>query len=303
MTSVLTRRATLAAGLGMVSASAAAGMRDRLGELRLGANIERWFPIASGGRARRLGRGWWEALRGAGFDHVRLFIPKDAGEGEEVPRLFLQAVQDAADAGLPVFLGLEDIYPHWEPWSEARWRSVEARARLFGRATAPAQLVLAPLNEPALRDAQEWTPIRDRMLAMLRAAAPWHTLMWGGHEWCSWRSLPLQTPPADPNTIAEVHDYQGGDGRAVAQRFREVAAWRERHRMRVIVSELGGALPHAEDEAAWAADLGRALPELWRLGMPATLWAITHGGHWRLQADESPVLRPRLAAALAAARQ
>jgi hypothetical protein len=110
-------------------------------------------------------------------------------------------------------------------------------------------------------------------------------------------------PPTDPNTIAEVHDYEGGDAGWVASRFGDVAGWSRRHGMRVMVTELGGAQPHREDEGAWAADLTRSLPELRRLGLPTTLWAITHGGHWRLQAGTSPVPRPRLAAALRAARQ
>lgn len=300
----ITRRAALAAGAALVARPAsAADFRDRLPELRLGANVERWFAIAADQRPRRLGRGWWEAFREAGFDHVRLFIPKDAGDGEDVPRLFLTAVQDAVSAGLPVMLALSDLLAEWEPWGEGMYRTVAARARFFAAETDPARVALAPLNEPAFRTPAAWTPLRDRLLSMTRAAAPRHTLVWGGHEWCSWRSLPPQPPPADPNTIAEVHDYEGGDARAVAGRFGEVARWGQRHGVRVMVTELGGAQPHREDEAAWAADLSRALPELRRLGLPATLWAITHGSHWRLQSGEAPALRPRLAAALRAARQ
>jgi hypothetical protein len=140
--------------------------------------------------------------------------------------------------------------------------------------------------------------VRDRLLALVRAEAPRHVLMWGGHEWCSWRSLLPQTPPRDPLTIAEVHDYQGGDAAWVAGRFGDVAAWSRRHRMPAMVTELGGALPHADNERAWAEDLGHALPVLRRLGLPATLWAVTHGGHWRLQQGDGPALRPALAAAV-----
>ncbi len=304
MTIRITRRAALAAAASTLAAPAdAADFRARLPELRLGANVERWFTIAADNRPRRLGRGWWEEFRGAGFDHVRLFIPKEAGDGDDVPRLFLQAVEDARAAGLPVLLALSDLFAEWEPWDAGMWRTVERRARLFADATDPASVALAPLNEPAFRTPATWTPIRDRLLAVTRAAAPRHTLLWGGHEWCSWRSLPPQPPPSDPNTIAEVHDYEGGDARWVAQRFGEAARWGTRHGFRVMVTELGGAHPHREDEAAWAADLSRALPELRRLGLPVTLWAVTHGSHWRLQAGERPALRPRLAAALRAARQ
>lgn len=290
MMAPLPRRALLAAALAAPASALAFNA-----PLRLGANLERWFPIAAEQRARRLGRGWWRDFRAAGFDHARLFIPKDAGLGEEVPRLFLAAIEDAHAAGLPVLLALTDDYNPASPWDAATWRAVEWRARLFAAATDPALLVLAPLNEPAFDDARAWTPIRDRLLTTLRATAPRHTLMWGGHEWCSWRSLPLQPPPADRNTVAEVHDYEGGDAAWVARRFGAAAAWGARHGLRVMVTELGGALAHAENVEAWAADLRRALPELRRLGLPATLWAITHGGHWRLQEREGPAPRAGLA--------
>ncbi len=302
---VTDRRAVLAAALALAAGPAgaqAATLRDALPGLRLGANLERWFPIAASQRPRRLGRAWWQDLRGAGFDHVRLFIPRDAGGGEDVPRLFLQAIEDANEAGLPVFLGLADLYEPWSPWDEAAWWIMQARARLFGRATDPARVALGPLNEPAFDNPAAWTPVRDRLLATARAEAPRHALVWGGHEWCSWRSLLRQPPPADPLTIAEVHDYEGGAATWVAERFGAVAAWRDRHNVPVIVGELGGALPHAEDEAAWARDLSVALPVLRRLRLPATLWAVTHGGHWRLQSGEEARPRPRLAEALRAGR-
>jgi hypothetical protein len=297
-----TRRMMLAAGATILAGGTHAQPDPRPGfaALRLGANLERWFPVAADQRARRLGRGWWEGLRAAGFDHARLFIPREVGGGEDVPRMFLAAIADANAAGLKVLLGLADLYEPDKPWDAAMLRRVAARARLFAGATDPAQVALAALNEPAFDDPAAWTPVRDRLLALVRAEAPRHALLWGGHEWCSWRSLLPQSPPADPLTIAEVHDYVGGDARAVADRFGQVAAWRDRHRLPVMVTEIGGGLPHATDEAAWAADLRRSLPELRRLRLPATLWAVTHGGAWRLQQGDGPTLRPLLAAAIRA---
>lgn len=299
------RRALLAGCAAMavaVSGPAAAqgDPRARFASLRLGANLERWFPVAADARPRRLGVGWWQGLRAEGFDHARLFIPKDAGEGDEVPRLFLAAVEDANAAGMPVLLALEDLFDANEPWNEAMFRKVRARAALFARGADPAMVALAPLNEPAFPNPAAWTPMRDRLLAMVRAEAPRHILVWGGHEWCSWRSLPPQPPPADPLTIAEVHDYQGGDARWAAQRFGEAQAWGRRHGIPVMVSELGGAVAHATDDAAWAADLSRILPELRRMNLPVALWAVTHGGHWRLQQGQGPAIRQPLARALRA---
>ena len=100
--------------------------------------------------------------------------------------------------------------------------------------------------------------------------------------------------PGRSGTVAEVHDYQGGDAAAVAARFRGVAAWRRRTGLPVLVSELGGAVGHETNHAAWAADLAHSLPALRALGLPATLWCYTHGGWWRLQSGEDPAPRPGL---------
>lgn len=273
--------------------SGAIPLRERLAALRLGANIERWFAVASNNHPRRLGPAWWRGFKAAGFDHVRMFIPdvEQTGDGMDVPDLFRGAVADATSAGLPVLLGLSDFIKHDAPWGEREWKALTARATFFAR-TDPAQVVLAAVNEAVFPDAATWLPMRDRLLGVLRRAAPHHTLMWGGQEWGSWRSLLETQPPADPNTVVEVHDYVGGDSSAVEWRFGQVAAWRDRHRQTVLVAELGGGLDHAENRVAWAADLRQSLPVLRRLRLPATLWAYTHGGSWRLQPGESPAPYP-----------
>jgi hypothetical protein len=299
---ILPRRALLASPLLLPGPAAAqpADLRSRLAGLRLGANLERWFTIARDSKPRRLGPAWWRGFRAAGFDHARMFLPEVAqtGDSREILAMYRQAVQDAVATGLPVLLGLADSFHHSNPWGERDWAALATRAAYFGAETDPAQVVLAPLNEPAFPDTATWLPVRDRLLAALRRAAPRHTLMWGGREWCSAPSLLEATPPADRNTIAEVHDYAGGDAGAVQARFADVAAWRDRHRLPVLVTELGGPQAHAEDRAALAADLRASLPVLRRLRLPATLWTYTNGGWWRLQPGEDSAPYPELRAAL-----
>lgn len=305
----LPRRHALLAATAAVPVLAAAtartpGLRARLARLRLGANLERWFAITRDNHPRRLGPEWWRGLRAVGFDHARIFLPevKHTGEGTEILEMYAQAVGDAVAAGLPVLLGMTDSLHHSAPWGERDWRAFATRAAFFAARTDPAHVVLAPLNEPAFPDTATWLPVRDRLLGMMRRAAPRHVLMWGGREWCSHASLLETAPPSDPNTIAEVHDYVGGDPRTVEGRFAAVAAWRDRHRLPVLVTEINGPQPHATDRAAWAADLRQSLPVLRRLRLPAALWAYTHGNWWRLQPEDGPIPHPELRDALRAVR-
>ena len=268
-------------------------LRARLGNLKVGANLERWFAVADNNQPRRLGPTWWRQFSQSGFDHARLFIPnvQDSGEGEDLLRMFAEAAMDATNNGIPVVLGLTDSFHQSAPWGEREWRALEARAAYLAAKTDPDMVVLAPLNEPAFPDAASWAPMRDRLLAVVRRHAPRHLLAWGGFEWCSLRSLATMPPPRDGDCIAEVHDYQGGSTAAVARRFATATAWRERHGVPVLVSELGGAQGHEENHAAWAADLAQSLPALRQLRLPATLWAFTHGSWWRLQDGASAAPR------------
>jgi hypothetical protein len=238
-----------------------------------------------------------------------MFVPEVAqtGDGMEIPDLFRGAVADATAAGLPVLLGLSDFIKHDAPWGEREWKALAARAALFARATDSAQVVLAPVNEAVYPDAATWMPVRDRLLGVVRRAAPRHTLMWGGQEWGSWRSLLQTQPPADPNTVVEVHDYEGGDAGAVEWRFGQVAAWRERHGQTVLVAELGGAVNHREDRTAWAADLRQSLPVLRRLRLPVALGPTPTAGTGGCSPTRAPpvpgVPPPSSAARLISARR
>lgn len=291
---------SLAATASAVAAPAAAQdlapIRGRVAGLRLGANLERWYPVARDNHPRRLGPGWWRDFRAAGFDHARLFMPEvgKTGAGMELPGLFAQAVEDAQAAGVTVFLGMADFYHQSNPWQDQDWAALRARAQFFAGRLDPAMTVLAALNEPVFDDTASWLPVRDRLLTAMRRAAPRHLLMWGGREWCSAGSLLECTPPADPGTMAEVHDYQGGDPASVAARFGPVAAWRDRHRLPVVVAELGGAMGHETNREAFAADLARSLPALRSLRLPVTLWSYSHGSWWRLQPGDGPGLHPGL---------
>ncbi len=136
------------------------------------------------------------------------------------------------------------------------------------------------------------------MLATLRAAAPRYLLIWGGREWNSLRSLLEIAPPADPWTAAEVHDYGGGRTAEVRKRFAAAAAWRDRHRIPVLVAEYNGAGSNQTDRAAWVRDLQEGLPALRALGLPVTLWSYSHGSWYRMQPGDGPAPYPEVRALL-----
>lgn len=292
------RRGFLAASLLAAGPVAAQpdDLRVRLSRLRVGANVERWFAVARDNHPRRLGRGWWRDFRDAGFDHVRMFIPGGSGGGELL-ELFRQAIDDANAAGLPVLFGLNDIIQQDTPEAQ-EWDKLASRARFFADRTDPQMVVLAPVNEPAFETTAAWRPVRDRMLATVRAAAPRHLLMWGGREWNSLRSLLEITPPADPWTIVEVHDYAGGKTAEVRRRFADAVTWRERHRIPVLVAEYNGSGSNQTDRPGWSQDLREGLPALRALALPATLWSYSHGSWYRLQPGDGPEPYPEIRALL-----
>ncbi|RYJ00175.1 MAG: hypothetical protein EON47_14575, partial [Acetobacteraceae bacterium] len=58
---------SLAAAASPAAAQDLAPIRARIAGLRLGANLERWYPVAKDNHPRRLGPGWWREFRAAGF--------------------------------------------------------------------------------------------------------------------------------------------------------------------------------------------------------------------------------------------
>ncbi|MCB4821077.1 glycoside hydrolase family 5 protein [Roseicella aerolata] len=293
----LPRRGLLAASLLAASPVGArqGDLRTRISRLRYGANLERWFTVARDNHPRRLGRAWWRDFRAAGFDHARLIIP---GSGTELYGLFHRAIDDAMTAGVPILLALQDIVHQNSP-AARDWDGLAERARFFAARTDPEMVVLAPVNEPAFETTATWLPVRDRMLAILRDNAPRHLLMWGGREWNSVRSLNEMAPPADPWTIAEVHDYGGGTADRIRQRFASVVAWRERHKLPVIVAEYNGYGTNQANRAGWIVDLREGLPVLRSLNLPVTIWSYSHGSWYRLQPEDGPAPYPEVRALLA----
>ena len=89
---------------------------------------------------------------------------------------------------------------------ERTWAALAAH---FNRTTSPAQVLLEIFNEPVFdRDPAAWFPIRRRLAAVIRGAAPRHTVVAGGPNWSSLDGLLHSEPLADDNVLYTFHFYE-----------------------------------------------------------------------------------------------
>ncbi len=141
------------------------------------------------------------ALRAAGFETIRL--PLDPAL---VTDSFVDSVRDVlgtvTDHGFNAILDLHPGPDFSPPLAETAWTLLAPM--LAG--TSPDSVYAELLNEPPLSPA-DWHPLRDRLAATIRAAAPHHTLIWGPARVQGFWELADTTPLADKNAIVAVHYY------------------------------------------------------------------------------------------------
>ena len=160
------------------------------------------------------------ALKAMGFDHVRLSInpaflianPK-TGALRETPMAQLdKTVQQLMDAGLNVVL---DIHAE-EDWKAALLHGDDGAASLFVfwiqfaghyAQTDPERVFFEILNEPSMDDLYRWEGIQDRAVAVVRRAAPRHTILATAAAWGHQDGLLALEPVRDDDVIYTFHDY------------------------------------------------------------------------------------------------
>jgi hypothetical protein len=93
-------------------------------------------------------------------------------------------------------------------------RHVEAYGK-FWRALAqhlsskdPERVFLEVINEPMVEDGYRWFGIQAKLIAAIRAGAPRHTIIAGGHRWSGPYELLFLEPYADRNIIYNFHFYE-----------------------------------------------------------------------------------------------
>lgn len=161
-----------------------------------------------------------QALKAAGFDHVRLSInpallianPKTGTLRPEPMARLDKTVQQLTDAGLNVIL---DIHAE-EDWKAALAHGDDGASSLFAfwenfaahyANSDPNRIFFEILNEPSMDDLYRWEGIQDRAVATIRRTAPRHTIIATAAAWGHQDGLLAMEPVRDDNIIYTFHDY------------------------------------------------------------------------------------------------
>jgi hypothetical protein len=202
----------------------------RAAHLHRGINLSMWYAQAPGHySAERLARfttpADFKLVHDLGFDHVRLSIdpePLIATPAQPDSPLVLD---DAAMARLAATtrqltaLGLIvilDIHPEtpWKlnatktPTGIANFLSFWSAFSHYFAKTDPDKVYFEILNEPESIEPADWASVQARVVTVIRAQVPKHTIIVGGARWNSIDTLVSLEPLADTNLIYTFHDYE-----------------------------------------------------------------------------------------------
>ncbi len=207
----LTRRSLLSlAGAGALAVTGTHLAHAKAAAPSRGINIAGWFDREDGVAPRVA---VLEKLRHSGFETVRLPIDGDVALAGAPA---LQAIRDGIETLLAAgFAVLADLHPAGPLHTALRTDPVAGGERVAQAWTAlrpviadlPADRVYPELlNEPPMASA-DWLPLRGRLAAILRAACPKHTIVWGPPPDQGIWQLPDTPPLDDARQIAAVHFY------------------------------------------------------------------------------------------------
>ncbi len=211
---------------------------ERFGRIQHGVNINGWFCQPwnqkvngkKGGFNAEFFRSYITAedlsmIKQMGFDHIRLPVDPDFLFSKAEPGVLQtellgeldHAIQQIREHGLAVIV---DVHPKsgtfkrmaanpvvreaFVPW----WGEFAAH---LAKTTDPEWVFLELLNEPggqAFWANQAWEFYQDRLITIVRANAPDHTIIICGGAYMLVKELGRVTPHPDRNTIWAVHYYE-----------------------------------------------------------------------------------------------
>jgi len=223
---ILPHVSTLASHAAGQTSEKPVNLAARFGRLRRGINLSHWFSQAANYSKTHLETHTTAQdialIKSMGFDHVRFPIEpapllSDTPDPAILNTTYLGYVDSAIDmilaTGLAVII---DIHPSDEfKLRMARdERGIEA-FRKFWREFAshlakrdPESVFLEVINEPMVEDPYRWYGIQGKLIDDIRAGAPNHTIIAGGHRWSGLSEMLFLEPYADSNVIYNFHYYE-----------------------------------------------------------------------------------------------
>ena len=196
----------------------------RAAHMQRGINLSMWYAQAWDYSAKRLTTyitiDDFKLIKFLGFDHVRLSInPEplmvggklDTFDPEAIGRLD-KTVADLTATGLIVVLDIHPDLPFMDALAHGD-ASVDGLITLWKTfathyaGTDPNKVCFEVLNEPHFDDGYRWAGIQARVIPVIRAVAPKHTIIATGAKWGGIAGLKALEPVRDDNVIYSFHDY------------------------------------------------------------------------------------------------
>ena len=256
--------------------------------------------------------GYFEAIKKAGFDTVRLPVKWSAHAAAEAPysidEKFAERVDWAIDQAIANKLNIiVNVHHYGEmdsdpekhlPRLQGLWTQIAARYK--GR---PEGVYFELLNEPHDKlTPEKWNAMVPKLLATVRKTNPTRPVIVGPGSWNAIWSLPkLELPREDRNLIVTVHTYDpfpfthqnapwvkdsakwkgtkwtgsAAERAAIRKSLESAAAWGKKHDRPIFLGEFG-AYQEAdmESRARWTRFVCR---EAEKLGMSWTYWEFCSG--------------------------
>lgn len=229
------RRTVLGCAVGFLAAVLCARAQDDLAfarakHLRRGVNLSMWYAQdhqlydPDGGAAKLasyITPADFKLVHDLGFDHVRLSIDPvplidDAKLGTLRPDAMARldaTVKQITATGLVVVL---DIHPE-DAFVKPTETTADGTKEFFAfwksfaqhyAGTDPEKVYFEVMNEPHDVDPYRWAGEQARAVAVIRAEAPWHTIIATGEGYGGIDGLLELEPVRDGDVIYSFHDYE-----------------------------------------------------------------------------------------------
>jgi aryl-phospho-beta-D-glucosidase BglC (GH1 family) len=197
---------------------------ERAEHLRRGVNLSGWYAqtkdFSPGRMDAYMSVADMQQLKAMGFDHVRLSIDPepliaevDTGRLRQAPMARLdRTVAELTGAGLAVVLDIHAEQSFNAPLLHGddgvlRFLAFWGQFAQHFAGTDPEKVYFEVMNEPSMDDLYRWAGIEARAVAVIRKAAPRHTVIATAAQWGHQDGLLAMEPVRDENVIYTFHDY------------------------------------------------------------------------------------------------